>query len=169
MHHFKAEVATGDSNVYGHYIIVPKDVSDQYLDTDKRMICTINGSLKVQCALIPIGNSEYIVLLNKELRKKFKLNLGDSLEVELEKDDSEYGMPVPEELIELWEIDIEAYDVFQSMTKGKQRSLIHQIGIGKRSETRAKKAVAIMEYLKTVGGKLDYKEMNQFIKNYNTL
>ena len=169
MPNFKSIVSVLDSNVYGHYLTVPRKVSDQYRDTDRRMVAIIGGKVKIHCALMPKGKSEYMILLHKHIRKKLQISLGDEVEVNLEKDESEYGMPLPEELSELWDIDPDAFQVFHTLTKGKQRTLIYQIGQGKRSETRAKKAVAIMEYLKMVNGKLDFKELNQFIKNYNAL
>ncbi|MEE9374311.1 MAG: YdeI/OmpD-associated family protein [Saprospiraceae bacterium] len=166
---FNSTVAMLDSQVYGYYLTVPKKISSQYQSTDRRMICVLNVDVKIHCALMPKSNGEYMILLNKELRKKLNLKLGDTLMIQLEKDNSEYGMVLPEELVELWEIDPDGYRVFHTLTKGKQRALIYQMSQSKRSETKAKKIVAILEYLKTVNGKLDFREMNQFVKNYNAL
>ena len=133
------------------------------------MMCTFNGEVEHNCALMPSGRGTYMITLHKALRKKLKIGLGDVVKVEMTKDDSEYGMPVPEELGELFEIDPDGDKIFHSLTKGKQRSLIYMISQGKRSETRARKAVAILEYLKTVNGRLDFRELKQFIRNYNAL
>ncbi len=166
---FNAIVAILDSNVYGHYLTVPKLISDKFIGTDRRMVAVLNGTMKIHCALMPKGGGEYMILLHKHIRTRLDIALGDQVIVDLEKDGCEYGMELPEELAELWSIDSDAYDVFHTLTKGNQRSLIYQIGQGKRSETRANKAVAIMEYLKTVNGSLDFKQMNQFVKNFNSL
>jgi hypothetical protein len=166
---FTSTVALLDSNVYGHYLTVPKSISDKYQDTDRRMVAILNETLKIHCALMPKGEGEYMILLHKQIRKTLNLVIGNEVSVNIEKDTSEYGMPLPEELEELWIIDPDAIELFHKLTKGKQRSLIYMIGKGKRPETRAKKAVAIMEYLKTVNGNLDFRQMNQFIKNYNSL
>ena len=166
---FTSVVSMLDSAVYGHYLPVPPQVSKQFKNTDRRVKCILNGKVNIHCALMPKGEGAYMILMHKDLRKKLNAALGDSVRIQLEKDTTEYGIPLSEELKELWEIDPEAYEVFHTLTKGKQRSLIYIVNQGKRSETRVKKAVAILEYLKTVNGKLDYREMNQFIKNYNSL
>ena len=158
-----------DSAVYGHHLDVPAAIVAPFLNTDKRMICTLNDIVTIHCALMPKGNGQYMILLQKDLRKKLKVGLGDKIKVQMIKDESEYGMPLPEELAELWSIDPDADKVFHTLTKGKQRTLIHMISQGKRSETRTKKAIAIMEYLKSVNGKIDFKKLHQFIKNYNSL
>ena len=166
---FESTASMLDSSVYGYHLPVPQKVSDAYKDTDRRVVCTLNNDVKWQCALMPKGDDTYMILLHKGIRKKLNIDLGDTVKISLKKDESEYGMPLPDELLELWSIDPDAHEVFHTLTKGKQRSLIYVIGKPKRSETRAKKAVAIMEYLKMVGGKLDFRELNQFIKNYNAI
>jgi len=86
---------------------------------------------------------------------------------ELKKDESKYGMPMPEEFDELMKIDDELNEVFHKLTPGKQRSLLHIIGKAKRSETRLNKAIVISEYLKQVNGKIDFKQLQQAFKDYN--
>ena len=166
---FNATVSMLDSSVYGYHLPVPLDIADQFKNTDRRMICIFNKSVKHNCALMSSGKGTYMITLHQAIRKKLNIDLGDLVKVEMKKDDSDYGMPLPDELFELWQIDPDANQLFHQLTKGKQRSLIYIISQGKRPETRIKKAVAILEYLKTVNGKLNFKEMHQFIKNYNSL
>jgi hypothetical protein len=170
IHEFISEVSMlENSSVYGHHLPVPTHISDKFNNTDRRVVCIFNDEIKHQCALMPSSQGYYMILLQKRIREKLNVNLGDQIKVKIEKDQSEYGLPVPEELYELWAIDPDADAIFHILTKGKQRTLIHMISQGKRSETRVKKAVAILEYLKSVGGNLDFKEMMHFIKNYNAL
>ena len=63
---------------------------------------------------------------------------------------------MPDELLAAWEMDDDGYTVFHTLTKGKQRSLIHIIGKPKSSEIRIKKALVVLDYLKSVNGKLDF-------------
>jgi len=63
--------------------------------------------------------------------------------------------------------DEDGNKVFHRLTPGKQRSLLHIIAKPKSENIRIKKAVAILEYLKSVNGKLDFKELNLAIKNAN--
>ena len=169
MFQFKATVSMLDSSVYGYHIPVPEEIGDEFKNTGRRVVCQFNDTIEHRCALMSSGKATYMITLHKALRKKLRIELGNVLSVAVAKDNSEYGMDLPDELFELWQIDPDTDQVFHSLSKGKQRSLIYLISQGKRSETRAKKAVAILKYLKTVNGKLDFKEMDQFIKNYNSL
>jgi len=132
-----------------------------------RVIIEINGAGKIYSGLMPNGKGDFFITISKEVRKRFELELGDEVELIIAPDNSEYGMPVPEELVELWAVDEEAYRVFHTLTPGKQRGLIYQIAKPKGPDTRVKKAVQISEYLKQVNGKLDYKELNAYMKADN--
>ena len=134
---------------------------------DNRVICKINNSLSFQCALMPAGNGDFFINTNKEIRKKLALTIGDKVQIALQTDDSEYGMPVPEELTTAWELDDDANTIFHLLTKGKQRALIHSLGKIKSAETRLKKTLVMLDYLKTVNGKLDFKELNEAYKQAN--
>lgn len=132
-----------------------------------RVIVNINGQGCIHSGLMPDGKGDFFITISKEVRKKFGIEEGDEAELNISPDNSEYGMPLPEELAELWALDEEAFDVFHTLTPGKQRGLIYVIAKPKRSETRVKKAVQIMDYLKAVGGKLDYKALNAYMKAAN--
>ncbi len=73
---------------------------------------------------------------------------------------------MPKELEELLLIDEEGDYFFHQLTPGKQRTLLHIIGQPKRSDTRIKKAIVVVEYLKSARGKLDFKALNQAFKDY---
>jgi len=76
-------------------------------------------------------------------------------------------MPLPDELKTAWELNPEGYAIFHTLTMGKQRSIVHIIGTPKSSEIRINKALTILEYLKTVNGNLDFKELNEAFKLAN--
>ncbi|MEO0734720.1 MAG: YdeI/OmpD-associated family protein [Bacteroidota bacterium] len=132
-----------------------------------RVLVEINGQGKISSGLMPNGKGDFFITISKEVRKRFGIEEGDEVDLIIRPDDSEYGMPVPEEMVELWALDEEAYDLFHQLTPGKQRGLIYQISKPKRPETRVKKAVQIHEYLKGTGGVLDYRELNEYIKADN--
>ncbi|MTB50109.1 YdeI/OmpD-associated family protein [Lewinella sp. W8] len=168
------QLADEDLNYGGiYYTVFPikrsavAPIVEQEGKTDRRVIVTINGQGSIHSGLMPDGKGNYFITISKEVRKKFGIEEGDDAELTISPDESEYGMPLPEELAELWALDEEAYDVFHTLTPGKQRGLIYVIAKPKRSETRIKKAVQIMDYLKAVGGKLDYKELNTYMKAAN--
>lgn len=167
---FSTQLIDLPGEVYYQALHVPSKLVTELLanEKDRRMICRLASGFEWHCALMPLGDGDFFINVSKEIRAANGLEVDqESIVIQLKKDNSEYGMPVPEELIELWAMDQESWDVFNSLTPGKQRSLLYQIGKPKTSDTRLKKAVQIMDYLKSTGGKLDYKELNAYIKAHN--
>jgi len=159
-----------ESPLWGLHLMVPIDIAKKLITKkDRRVICHINDEFTFHCALMPDGEGGFFIMLNKEFKKKSRLDIGEPLKVKLEKDTSEYGMPMPEELGELLVMDELGSKYFHALTPGKQRSLIHLVAKNKRIETRINKALVIVDYLKNAKGDLDYKELNQAFKNHNSI
>ena len=163
---FKTTLCNFNSSLWGHHIPVPEKFAQVFLaDAGRRVLCTLNGRESIQCALMPDGKGGHFINVNKALRQKLNLKLGDEIEVELQKDESQYGLPLPEELEALFEVDEEGNALFHQLTAGKQRSLIYLVGKPKRSDTRLQKAIVILDYLKSTRGRLDFKELHQAFKD----
>lgn len=158
------------AGVYHNVFLVKEADIRELLQREKnpsRIVFSINGAGRIYRAFMPAGNGDFFILINQEICRQFNLEPEVPVTLQISPDDSEYGMPLPEELAELWAMDEEAYRVFHLLTPGKQRGLIYQISKPKGADTRVKKAVQISEYLKSVNGKLDYKELNEYIKADN--
>ena len=162
---FKSILEDFNTELWGHHFVVSKDIAEKFIKgNNRRVICNINGDVEYQCAIMPDKKKGYLINVNKEIRKKANIKLGDKCELVLKKDDSKYGLPVPEEFIELLRQDPEGEKVFHALTMGKQRSLVYIIAKPKRSETRLHKAVVILDFLKENNGALDFKALNQAFK-----
>jgi hypothetical protein len=111
----------------------------------------------------------WYVLVNQELRKKLELDEEMPFSVRIERDHSEFGHEVPEELQVLLDQDEEGNEYFRKLTPGKQRSLIYLVTTVKNSESRMRKSLAILHHLKLAKGKLDFKQLQVWIKHYNNL
>ncbi|MEM6879203.1 MAG: YdeI/OmpD-associated family protein [Bacteroidota bacterium] len=133
--------------------------------TDRRVLCRFpDADVVKHAALMHDGNGHYFINISKEIRKEVGIDFGDEVDFELSPDNSKYGMPLPEEMAVLLEQDPEADRVFHTLTLGKQRSLLYLIGKPKTSDTRLTKALGVVEYLKSTNGKLDFKELNDSLK-----
>lgn len=132
----------------------------------KRVVCTINECIQLHSALMPMGEESYI-MINKASREKLGLKAGDKVTLELEKDSSAYGMPIPESLQVMLDQDDVGSKYFHSLTPGKQRSLIYIVSKVKSLDKQINKSLAILDHLKDVKGKLDFKMLNTKIKEYN--
>lgn len=147
---------------------VPLSIATALIEKDnRRVICRLNNKEEFHCALMPNGKGGFFIMINSEIRKKLKLGEDAALQVKLIKDTSKYGIHLPEEMEELLLMDEEGSAVFHKLTAGKQRSLLHIIGKPKSSDIRLKKAVVVLEHLKTNNGKLDFRMLNEAFKENN--
>lgn len=162
-------ISLGNEVFYQGFHIPNESVADLIKDAkDRRFICRLESGHEWHCALMPGGDGDFFINVNKKIRSTHGLEENqENIVIQLKKDESEYGMPVPEELVELWAMDQEGWDLFNALTPGKQRSLLYRIGKPKTSETRIKKAILINDYLKSTGGNLDFVELNLYIKEHN--
>lgn len=167
MKSFSATILKFESDLWSYYVAIPKSIGNQFIeDDDRRVICRINNAKPIHSALMPKGDV-YSIYVKKDLMKKNGLAEGDEVQVTLEKDRSEYGMPMPESFRELLDQDLEGNHLFHQLTKGKQRTLIHLVGKVKNVDSQLAKGLAIMHHLKESSGNLDFKRLNVLIKEYN--
>jgi len=117
---FTTTLCKFDSDLWHFYFPVPAQVAELFIEgNSRRIFCKINDLLEMQCALMPDGNGEYFVNVNAENRKKLGLEEGDTATLSIRKDDSEYGMEMPEEFLEVLLQDELAHQHFLSLTPGK--------------------------------------------------
>lgn len=153
-----------ESDVWYAYLHVPAKIAEPFITEDDhkyRVILTLNDTATWHCALMPRGDGNFFINVNKEIRTRLGLEENTRVTATIEKDTSKYGMELPAELSELFLLDPEGEAVFHRLTPGKQRTLIYQIAKPKGAATRVRKAVNTIEYLKSTGGRLDYKELNE--------
>jgi hypothetical protein len=157
-----------DSDLYHWYFQVPGEIAESFIEgNDRRVITKVNGTVKYHCAIYGDGMGGHRILLNRERCKKLGLVRGETISVELEKDRSEYGVPMSEELREVLDQNPEADELFHRLTKGTQRTLIYWSDNVKSSEIRIRRAIVMTDHLVNQGGKPDYKLLNTEMKDAN--
>ena len=163
---FKAKLENFyDSKLWSYYIAVPDKVAKKLVEgKDRRVVCELNGIVKTQVALMPSSKGFYFINLNKAVRAKLKIDKGDEVSVVLSKDRSEYGIAVPDFFKELCYQDPEGSNYFHTLTPGKQRTMLHYMGVPKSEQKQLERALVILDYLKSVKGKLDFKELMEAFK-----
>ncbi|MDX1684535.1 MAG: YdeI/OmpD-associated family protein [Saprospiraceae bacterium] len=167
---FRSTLQKMDSAVWGLYFDIPDTVSKVFLEKNvKRFVYSFDNGKKIHRAMLSRGDGQYFLYVNKSLMKELGYSLGTEVEITMEEDQSEYGMPLPEELEEAFGLFPEGHEHFEALTPGKQRTLIYMVDKPKRVETRVKKAVQILEYLEHYKGKLDFKELNNWFKLKNNI
>lgn len=94
------------------------------------------------------NTGDYKLMFSKEKQKQLGLSLNDYFDMQLFEDTSKYGVDMPEELDAVLLSDHDAYEIFESLTKGKQRSIIYGIIRVKNSQSKIDKALIMCENLK---------------------
>jgi len=151
---------------YYHFPIDKETTIAMRSDKHKRVVCTINNTVTIHCALMPLNDGSFI-MVNKQVRKKLGIEEGDKVQLQLEKETAEYGLPMPESLEMVMTQDEVAFTHFKRLTPGKQRSLIYIVSKLKSIDKQITKSLAIAAHLTELHGKLDYKLLNEKIKEYN--
>lgn len=162
---FTSILERSDNKLWGAHIGVPAAIARKLIDgASRRVVCTLNGSVQFQCALLPRTKGSFLVTVNKQIRAQLDLKPGMTIEVALVRDESKYGLPMPEEFDELLRQDKGVRSHFNNLTPGKKRTLLHFIGSVKNSETRIHRAIVVARHLVTNEGKIDYKKLYREVR-----
>lgn len=162
---FNSVIEKFNSRLWTYHLKVPGSIAAVFKENNAgRVVCTLNGDATFQCAIMPWSGGIFFININKKLRDKLGLTIGSPVQVELRKDESQYGLPMPEELEEMLNQDEQGNAVFQTLTPGKKRTLLHFIGSVKNPELRLHRAVLVVEHLKENKGKIDYKYLYANLK-----
>ncbi|MBK9105602.1 MAG: DUF1905 domain-containing protein [Saprospiraceae bacterium] len=163
---FTARVENFNTKLWSYHVKVPGPIAKHFLDQgDKRVVCKLNDSLEVQCAIMPAGEGVYFINLNKKIRDQLHLKEGSKVSVHLEKDNSEFGLPFPVELDEVLAQDKVGKDYFFKLTPGKQRNIIYGVSQVKNTDLRIQRAMIMIEHLKNNKGKIDFRQLNAELKS----
>jgi Domain of unknown function (DUF1905)/Bacteriocin-protection, YdeI or OmpD-Associated len=163
---FTSVLERSTNKLWGGHFIVPAEVAKRLISKrSRRVVCQLNNAAAYQCAMIPHGNGGFVITVNKKLRDSLGLDFGMNVNVTLRKDSSKYGLPVPEELKELLLQDRQGSDLFHSLTKGKQRTLLYIIGSAKTSPRRLERAVRVIKHLKVNLGTINYRQLNESLRS----
>ncbi len=162
---FKTTLTKSPADSGWHFLIVKKEIVAKFgfEGKFKRVVCSINGGEGFQCALLPSGDLFYVIV-NKKKRDSIGIVAGDTVKVELVKDESKYGLPMPEEFAEVLNQDADGSRLFHALSAGKQRSLIYLVSNVSDIDKRIHVALLVVAHLKENGGKVIDEQLYQETK-----
>jgi hypothetical protein len=132
-----------------HFIMLDeKTVKVLSKNGNKRVICTINGTVNFHSALMPKKEGGYFINIGSATCKKLKIKEGSLVKASFEIDATEYQFSIPEELKEVLDSDDEAYKLFHNLTEGNQRSLMYLVQQVKSVDKRIERSLKIAEQIK---------------------
>jgi hypothetical protein len=162
---FKSILTKSTGEYGGLYFPVPLEMAEKFevKNGTRRVVCTANSKLTFQCAVLPNSKGFYIGT-NRSIRDTLGIKPGDKVELELKKDESKYGCPMPAEFQEVLNQDPEGDELFHSLTPGKQRSILYFVGSVKDVDKRISTALKVIEHLKRNDGKLVHETLHDELK-----
>lgn len=128
------------------YIVISPEQAQTLFPKNKKSF-RVKGKLdehKIKSvAVLPMGDGEFIMALNAEMRKKTRKKEGDKLKVELEIDKDEYELD--SDLVACLNEDQEASKAFYALPRSHQNYYSKWIQTAKTSATKAKRIAQTME------------------------
>lgn len=88
------------------------------------------------------------IYFSKAKQKELGVFPNDYFKLQIFEDTSKYGVEMSEELEAVLLSDYDAFQIFESLTPGKQRSIIYAISRFKASQTRIDKSILLTDNLK---------------------
>lgn len=132
-----------------HFITLDKETVEIFTKNgNKRVLCNLNNQIEFHCAIMPRKDKSFFVNIGSTICKKLKISEGSKVEAKFSFDNSEYQFEIPEEFEEVLKLDVDANNVFQSLTDGNKRSLIYLVNQVKSSDKKIERSLRIAEKLK---------------------
>lgn len=159
---------TDSSLGWNYYLPIDTEQAIHFIDGEnRRVICNAGNGVVFHCALMPDGKGNFQIFVNQERRSKLGWVLGQLVQVEIEKDKTKYGLPMSDELSEVLMQEQEGSALFERLTPGKQRTLIHWSDNVKNPEIRIRRALVMVRHLMNQRGEVNFKLLNQQMKEEN--
>jgi hypothetical protein len=142
---FETHIDKLDYLIGVNYLFIPKKQVDALGGLKcGRLVCKVNNKISFQCGLVSLSDGNAYITINKARLKSLNLETGDSVNICLEKDQSEFGFDLCPELQTLFDQAPEIFERFKLLKPGMQRQIIHLIGNAKSSEVRTNRAISMM-------------------------
>ncbi len=149
-----------------YYLPVPADLYAKLKRPQplRLKVSTADGA-NWKAGLMSMGNGTGFLTASTQLIKKQGWRIGQALQVTLEEDLDEEVFPMSDEMREVFDTDLAAAGLFDSLTPGKQRGLIHFVNTAKSSQVRIERALAIAANLQQYGTKGSLPELTRKTKS----
>jgi hypothetical protein len=140
------------------YIDIPADIAQQ-LKPGNRKSFRVKGTLDdfaiAGVAVMPMGEGNFILTLNADMRKGVLKRVGAMLKVSIQ-EDVDFKLIVPDDVHECLADDPEALEYFNSLLESHRRYFVNWINSAKTITTRARR---IAQTCHAMANHMDYAQM----------
>ena len=128
------------------FLKIDADIVNQFQNKrHTRFLCTLEDRLTFQCGLNHLGDGNFFIILSGSNLAKVQKKLGDKIHFELNEDPNPLGVDMPEVLEAVIEQDERLKTIFESLTPGKKRNIIHQISRIKDIDKQIQKSIKLLQ------------------------
>lgn len=110
-----------------------------------RLLCTLDQQLTFQCGLNHLGDGNFFIIISGKNLKTIHKKLDDVVAFELQEDPNPLGVDMPEVLTVLLEQDEQINALYQKLSLGKKRHVIHSIKNLKDIDKQINNAISIIQ------------------------
>jgi hypothetical protein len=129
-------------------IFIPGDIAEELtLKANTRLVGSLNG-LQFRLASLSDGAGQFYITVSKPLQKSAGLKPGQMVTVQIAVDPEPDRLDIPEEFEELLQQDPEVKAIFETLTIGYRRSILHYISGAKGVDTRIKRSLELAERMR---------------------
>ena len=133
-------------------LFIPAKYAENIINDEKRAKLKINFNDKEIEFFAAFrkdkASGDYKIMFSNAKQKELGASFNDELTIQLFKDNSKYGVEMPEELDAVLLSDYDAFQIFENLTSGKQRSIIYHIKRLKGVQKKVDQALLLCENLK---------------------
>jgi hypothetical protein len=110
-----------------------------------RFLCTLEKKLTFQCGLNHLGDGNFFIILSVGNLEVVQKKLGEKIHFEIKEDPNPLGVDMPEVLDAVIEQDEYLKTIFESLTLGKKRNIIHQFIKIKDMDKQIQKSIKLIK------------------------
>jgi Bacteriocin-protection, YdeI or OmpD-Associated/Domain of unknown function (DUF1905) len=145
MQRFSAELCPGRGG--GAFVLLPPETLEALGGGSRfRVTGRLNG-VEFASSTMPMGGGQVCLGVHKATRQAAGVSLGDTVDLEVERDDSPRQLDVPEDLIAALSADPAAATAFDRLPFTHRREYVEWITSAKRPDTRARRVAQTLERL----------------------
>jgi bifunctional DNA-binding transcriptional regulator/antitoxin component of YhaV-PrlF toxin-antitoxin module len=146
IYRFKARIEAAGGG--GAYVLFPYDVEKEFGTRGRVPVKATFDGVPYAGSMVKYGNPLHMLPVPKDIREKLGKAPGDTVAVELHRDESERTVEIPEDLAELLKRE-KLRPVFDKLSYTHRREYCRWISEAKRAETRSTRLGKAIEMLRS--------------------
>lgn len=145
---FEAVVEAAGQRGGSASIKVPAEAATAFGSRSVTPIRGVINGFTFRSSIFPTGEGDFYLVLNREVRAGARVQVGDRIQVTLEKDLEPRTLDVPEDFQQALDENPEALAAFARLSYTHQKEYIQWIESAKREATRRRRVASAVEKLK---------------------